>query len=123
MRIGSAEDAESVVRKYFLGTRTSHGKIVSMSAEEKTEGPDSSGTWKVKGNYLTEVGVRAQFTATVSSRGEVLIMSSSSTKPKTRSGGSSKVHRLSSADYAARRRRRKKQHPGRRRRKSRKNTT
>ena len=70
MRIGSAEDAESVVRKYFLGTRTSHGKIVSMSAEEKTEGPDSSGTWKVKGNYLTEVGVRAQFTATVSSRGE-----------------------------------------------------
>jgi hypothetical protein len=52
MRIGSAEDAESVVRKYFLGTRTSHGKIVSMSAEEKSEGPDDSGTWKVKGAYL-----------------------------------------------------------------------
>jgi hypothetical protein len=120
MRIASAEDAESVVRKYFLGTRTSHGKIVSMSAEEKTEGPDSSGTWKVKGNYLTEAAVRAQFTATVSSRGEVLITSSSSTKPKTRQ--KKRSTRLSSADYAARRRRRKKQHPGKRR-KSRKNTT
>jgi hypothetical protein len=52
MRIGSAEDAESVVRKYFLGTRTSHGKIVSMSAEGKTEGQDDGGAWKVKGAYL-----------------------------------------------------------------------
>jgi hypothetical protein len=65
----SAEDAESVVRKYFLGTRTSHGKIVSISAEEKTEGPDDSGAWKVKGAYLTEAGVRAHFAANVSSRG------------------------------------------------------
>ena len=78
MRIGNAEDAESVVRKYFLGTKTFHGKIVSISAEEKTEGPDDKGTWKVKGTYLTEIGVRAQFAATVSSRGEVLITSSSS---------------------------------------------
>jgi hypothetical protein len=109
MRIGNAEDAESVVRKYFLGTRTFHGKIVSMSAEEKTEGPDDKGTWKVKGTYLTEAGVRARFAATVSSRGEVLITSSSSTKPKTQSGRSSVARRLSSADYAARRWRRKKQ--------------
>ena len=109
MRIGNAEDAQSVVRKYFLGTRTFHGKIVSMFAEEKTEGPDEKGTWKVKGTYLTEIGVRAQFAATVSSRGEVLITSSSSTKPKTQSGRSSVAHGLSSAVYAARRRRRKKQ--------------
>ena len=109
MRIGNAEDAESVVRKYFLGTRAFHGKIVSMSADEKTEGPDDKGTWKVKGTYLTEAGVRARFAATVSSRGEVLITSSSSTKPKTRSGRSSVAHGLSSAVYAARRRRRKKQ--------------
>jgi hypothetical protein len=109
MRIGNAEDAESVVRKYFLGTRAFHGKIVSMSADEKTEGPDDKGTWKVKGTYLTEAGVRARFAATVSSRGEVLITSSSSTKPKTQSGRSSVAHRLSNADYAARRRRRKKQ--------------
>jgi len=109
MRIGNAEDAESVVRKYFLGTRTFHGKIVTMSAEEKTEGPDDKGTWKVKGTYLTDAGVRARFADTVSSRGEVLITSSSSTKLKTQSGRSSVAHRLSSADYAARRRRRKKQ--------------
>jgi hypothetical protein len=82
-----------------------------MSAEEKTEGPDNKGTWKVKGAYLTEAGVRAQFAATVSSRGEVLVISSSSTKPKTQRGA---AHRLSSADYAARRRRRKKKSPGKR---------
>jgi hypothetical protein len=109
MRIGNAEDAESVVRKYFLGTRTFHGKIVSMSAEERTEGPDDKGTWKVKGTYLTEAGIRAQFAATVSSHGEVLITSSNSTGPKTQSGRIGVAHRLSSADYAARRRRTKKQ--------------
>jgi len=86
MRIGTAEDARSVVRKYFLGTRTSHGKIVTMSTEEKTEGPDDKGTWKVKGAYLTEAGVRTQFAATVSSRGEVLVISSSSTEPKRQRG-------------------------------------
>jgi hypothetical protein len=83
MRIGSAEDAESVVRKYFLGTRTSHGRIVSISAQEKTEGPDNEGTWKVKGAHLTEAGVKAEFAATVTSGGEVLITSSSSSKPRT----------------------------------------
>jgi len=114
MRIGSAEDAESVVRKYFLGTRTFHGKIVSMSAEEKTEGPDNKGMWKVKGTYLTETGVRARFAATVSSRGEVLVVSSSSTGPKTQRGRSGSTRDLSSADYAARRRRRKKKRPGKR---------
>jgi len=120
MRIGNAEDAESVVRKYFLGTRTSHRKIVSMSAEEKNEGPDNKGTWKVKGAYLTEAGVRTQFAATVSSRGEVLVISSSSSKPKTRR--KERGTRLSSADYAARRRRRKKKRPGKRT-KSRRNPT
>jgi hypothetical protein len=106
MRIGCAEDAESVVRKYFLGTRTSHGRIVSISAQEKTEGPDNEGTWKVKGAYLTEAGVKAEFAATVTSGGEVLVTSSSSNKPKT--GHRERGTRLSSADYAARRRRRKK---------------
>ena len=82
MRIGNAEDAESVVRKYFLGTRTFHGKIVAMSAEEKTEGPDEKGTWKVKGTYRTDASVEAQFTVTVSSRGEVRMISTNSTKAK-----------------------------------------
>jgi hypothetical protein len=107
MRIGNAEDAESVVRKYFLGTRTFHGKIVSISAEEKTEGPDEKGTWKIKGVYLTDAGVRARFAATVSSRGEVLI--TRSTNLKTQSRKSSMAHRMSNADYAARRRRMKEQ--------------
>jgi hypothetical protein len=120
MRIGNAEDAESVVRKYFLGTRTSHGKIVSISAQDNTEGPDDEGTWKVKGAYLTEAGVRAQFTATVSSRGEVLVTSSGSNKPKTQQNEPGT--RLSSADYAARRHGRKKQRSGKRT-KPRRNTT
>jgi hypothetical protein len=122
MRIGSAEDAESVVRKYFLGTRTFHGKIVSMFADEKTESPDEKGAGKVKGTYVTEAGVRAEFAATVTSGGEVLITSSSSSKPKTQLGRSRVAHRLSSADYATRRRRRKKQRHGRRT-KPRRNTT
>jgi len=82
MRIDNAEDARSLVRKYFLGTRTFHGKIVTLTMEEKAEGPDDKGAWKVNGTYLTEAGVREQFEATVSSRGEVLTTSSSSTKPK-----------------------------------------
>lgn len=83
MRIGKAEDAKSIARKYFLGTRTFHEKITSLSVEEKVEGPDDKGAWKVKGTYLTEAGTRVQFVATVSSRGEVLATTSSSTKPKT----------------------------------------
>jgi hypothetical protein len=82
MRIANAEDAKSVVRKYFLGTRTFHGKIVSLSMEQEAQGPDDKGAWKVKGTYLTEADVRVQFAATVSPRGEVLTTSSTSTKPK-----------------------------------------
>jgi hypothetical protein len=83
MRIATAEDARSMVRKYFLGTRTFHGKIVSLSVDEKTEGPDDKGTWKVRGTYLTEAGAREQFAATVSSRGEVTKLKPSSTESKT----------------------------------------
>jgi len=82
VRIENAEDAKSVVRKYFLGTRTFHGKIASLLMEQETEGPDARGAWKVKGTYLTEAGMREQFVATVSPRGEVLTTASSSTKPK-----------------------------------------
>jgi hypothetical protein len=114
MRIATAEDAESLVRKYLLGTRTSHGKISTLSAEEKTEGPDNQGTWRVKGTYLTEAGIRSRFSASVSSRGEVLITSSSSTKSKRQSGRSDVGRKLTSTEYAARRRRRKKQTPGKR---------
>ncbi len=80
MKIRNAEDARSVVRKYFLGTRTRHGKIASLSTEQETDGPDEKGAWKIKGAYVTEAGAREDFTATVSSRGEVV--DTSSTKPK-----------------------------------------
>ncbi len=81
MRIEKAEDAESVVRKYLLGTRTQHGKNASLSTEWETEGPDEKGLWKIKGVYVTETDVREEFTATVSSRGEVTITSSGKQKP------------------------------------------
>jgi hypothetical protein len=84
MRIDNAEDAKSVVRKYFLGTRTFHGKITSFVTEEKIEGPDDNGTWKVKGTYVTEAGIREDFSADVSSRGEVTTTSSSKPKPSWR---------------------------------------
>ncbi|MFH0849006.1 MAG: hypothetical protein V1857_05845 [archaeon] len=80
MQIRNAEDAKSVVRKYFLGTRTRHGKIASLSTEQEAEGPDEKGVWKVKGTFVTETGAREEFTATVSSRGEVT--PTSSAKPK-----------------------------------------
>jgi hypothetical protein len=82
MRIGNAEDARSVVRKYFLGTRTFHAKIVSLNMDQETQGPDDKGTWKVKGTYVTEAGVREQFVATVSPRGEVITTPPSSAKAK-----------------------------------------
>ena len=81
MRIEKADDAESVVRKYLLGTRTQHGKITSLTTEWETKGPDEKGLWKIKGSYVTEADVREEFTATVSSRGEVLITSSGKQKP------------------------------------------
>ena len=82
MRIANAEDARSVVRKYFLGTRTFHGKIVSLNMDQETQGPDQKGAWKVTGTYVTEAGVREQFAATVSPRGEVLKTPASPAKPK-----------------------------------------
>jgi hypothetical protein len=83
MRIEKPEDAKSIVRKYFLGTRTFHEKITSLSVEEKVEGPDDKGAWRVKGTYLTERGAKVRFAATVSPRGEVLATTSSSNKLET----------------------------------------
>ncbi len=125
MRIGTSEDAKSVVRKYFLGTRTSHGKIATLSVEEETEGPDEKGAWKVKGTYLTEAGVRAQFVAScVLTRGgagdhfefdqteTALALGILKCKPDNilnSSVGESVLKKLSRADYRARKRQKKKQ--------------
>jgi hypothetical protein len=74
LRIENAEDAKSMVRKYVLGTRSRHGKIASILMEQEAKGPDDKGMWTVKGTYVTEEGGKEQFTASVTSRGEVLMI-------------------------------------------------
>ena len=74
MRIENAEDAKSMVRKYMLGTRSRHGKIASILMEQETKGPDGKGVWTIRGTYVTEEGEKEQFTASVTSRGEVLMI-------------------------------------------------
>jgi hypothetical protein len=67
-----------MVRKYILGTRSRHGKIASITINEEAKGPDSKGTWMVEGIYVTEEGMKEQFAASVTSRGEVLMADSAS---------------------------------------------
>ncbi len=82
MRIESADDAKSVVRKYIIGTRSRHGKIVSIMIEEEAKGPDEKGVWVVKGTFVTEEAGKEEFTASVTSRGEVIISPSQETSGK-----------------------------------------
>ena len=67
-------DARGVVRRYINGTRSRHGKIASIILDENPTRPDKKGTWTIKGSYVTEEGDKEQFTASVTSRGEVVIM-------------------------------------------------
>ena len=73
MRVGTPEEAESMVRKYISGTRSRHGKIASIIIAEEPGGPDEKGVWAVKGTFVTEDGEKEQFAASVTSRGEVLM--------------------------------------------------
>jgi hypothetical protein len=73
LQIGSADDAKSMVRKYIIGTRSRHRKIASITIEEEAKGPDNKGMWIVAGAFVTEEGDKEQFTASVTSRGEVLM--------------------------------------------------
>lgn len=73
MKIASADDAKSMVRKYIVGTRSRHGKIASIAIEEEAKGPDSKGIWTVEGAFVTEEGDKEKFAASVTSRGEVLM--------------------------------------------------
>jgi hypothetical protein len=41
--------------------------------DQKAEGPDEKGMWTIEGSYVTEEGGKEQFTASVTSRGEVLL--------------------------------------------------
>ena len=67
-------DAKAVVRKYITGTRSRHGKIASIMIDEKPKGPDKKGTWTINGTYVTEEGDKEEFTASVTSRGEVVMI-------------------------------------------------
>jgi len=73
LRIGNEADAKGVVRKYINGTRSRHGKIASIMMDEEAKGPDEKGMWTIKGSYVMEDGDKEQFTASVTSRGEVLL--------------------------------------------------
>ena len=73
MRIENETDAKGVVRKYINGTRTRHGKIASIVISDKATHPNEKGTWTIEGSYMTEEGDRAEFTASVTSRGEVVM--------------------------------------------------
>lgn len=86
MRITSADDAKSVVRKYIIGTRSRHGKIASITIEEEPKGPDEKGDWIVKGTFVTEEREKEEFAASVTSRGEVMMTPFHDTngKPSTR---------------------------------------
>ena len=83
MRIGNAADAKGVVRKYITGTRSRHGKIISITMDDEPKAPDEKGVWVISGNYVTEAG-KEQFTASVTSRGEVSL--TIPTKTQTTSG-------------------------------------
>jgi hypothetical protein len=83
LRIGNEADAKGVVRKYIYGTRSRHGKIASIMMEEESEGPDERGMWTIVGSYVTEDGHKEPFTASVTSRGEVLL----TTTPRTQDTG------------------------------------
>ena len=74
MRIGNEADAKGVVSKYINGTRSRHGKIASIIMDEKPAGPDKKGTWTINGSYVTEDGEKQEFTASVTSRGEVVMI-------------------------------------------------
>jgi len=87
LRIETANDARSTVRKYIVGTRSRHGKIASITIDEDTKGPDDKGAWTIKGAYVTEAGDTQDFVASVTSKGEVLMgsvpPSSAKNRPKT----------------------------------------
>ena len=79
MRIGNEADAKAVVRKYINDTRSRHGRTPSITMDEETEGPDEKDMWTIKGSYVTEHDGKEQFSASVTSRGEVLL----ATAPRT----------------------------------------
>lgn len=84
MRIESADEAKSVVRKYIVGTRSRHRKIESIMIDEDAKGPDEKGMWTIRGTYVTVEGDKEEFDANVTSRGEVMMIAR---KPPTATAG------------------------------------
>ena len=83
MQVGNANDAKSLVRKYIVGTRSRHGKIISITIDQEPEGPDGKGVWSIKGAYVTEESGKEEFNASVTSRGEVIMTSPPPAKSPT----------------------------------------
>jgi hypothetical protein len=73
LRIDNIEDARGIVRRYIVGTRSRHRKIISIVIDEEPAAPDEKGVWTIKGTYATEESGKEQFNAQVTSRGEVLM--------------------------------------------------
>jgi hypothetical protein len=90
LRIGNGADAKGVVRKYINGTRSRHGKIASIMIDEESKGPDERGEWTIKGSYVTDNGGKELFTASVTSRGEVLL----TTPPRTQDASGKRPSKL-----------------------------
>lgn len=67
-----------MVRKYIIGTRSRHGKIALIMMDQEAKGPDDKGIWTIKGTYVTEEGDKEEFTASVTSRGEVVMINHTS---------------------------------------------
>lgn len=82
MRIANADEAKSMARKYVVGTRTRHGKIVAITMDEETKGPDPKGVWTVTGMFVTEEGGKEQFVASITSKGEVIMANPASQETK-----------------------------------------
>jgi hypothetical protein len=87
LRIASADDAKSVVRKYIVGTRSRHRKIESIMIDEEAKGPDEKGMWTVKGTYVTVEGDKQEFDANVTPRGEVMMIDRKPPPPRDETMG------------------------------------
>ena len=92
MRIENETDAKGVVRKYINGTRSRHGKIASITINDKPIKPNEKSAWTIEGSYVTEEGDKSEFSATVPSRGEV-ILTNHTPPAKARGRQPGSVHR------------------------------
>jgi hypothetical protein len=51
--------------------------------DEEPEGPNEKGMWTIKGSYVTEEGGKEEFSSSVTSRGEVIMVNPPPPGPPT----------------------------------------